>query len=916
MQTYIAEQLGRPDDLVVRLPDPEGKERVPASAEPFARLKENLLNRLKLTSQPVSVIVPRTMAGGAASTRPVWPIQAPLAGVGILWVDDHPENNVRETAELERMGAVVTASVSTEEGMAALREGAYQVVLTDMVRGREPEAGLDFLRRLGRDRVTTPVIVYAARWASDPGAETRAKNAGALGCTNQPDRLQELIFQATGRDWTGRYLDLMAQIGFDDTDSLAVIRISPEVVAGALAERARDNRELYRVLTTAVDAITGCDYVQVFLGMTALDLAADHIGKGKEGYPRPDPGGVIGRAHSEGRTRSVPNVLQSEEYIRAEKSTMSELAIPILGEGKRAVGVLNLESPETNAFTTEQVRWLEALVAAYPFPRLIARIFMIHAERDRDRARQLARACEVAGVEGSGLAAFENANCYVVLLSPEAESSRLLHSGLAWALDRSASSSGKVQVIPVLLDRCEIPPMLRPFQLIDLSAGIAKGDDRLLEAIQERRFDPPWRARGAEEKDASQAARQQAEAAAARGREAFAGEEYAKAIAAFDEAISLAPRAGYYRERGLSNWYWHRYGEAIVDYNEALKMDPALGEAVWFGRGQVLAEAGRYEEAIADLERVLANRPESESAGYLYRAKGVARAGLGQAAEAQRDFDRSMSLAPENAWLYYSLAKFQEAAGDWDRAFANYALSLYKRIPKLNRRKLVDAVASVEGVTGKLAIDPEAVARQLDGPEKAILERARSAMRAGEYGLALLAAEVLRSSAAEGPETGLMRCVCHRRLGNFDMANTEVERLFEMSAPPPGAVVERGYARLRARDFDGARADFSAALNAGQDSADSTSSAEAFCGRALVSLRLGHVFQARESIRAALQLAPRNAECMLTRARILEEAGERAAAEAAYRDSLRADDPRLSTRERDGVLETLRHFGEEESLAE
>jgi Flp pilus assembly protein TadD len=218
----------------------------------------------------------------------------------------------------------------------------------------------------------------------------------------------------------------------------------------------------------------------------------------------------------------------------------------------------------------------------------------------------------------------------------------------------------------------------------------------------------------------------------------------------------------------------------------------------------------------------------------------------------------------------------------------------------------VDAVASVEGVTGKLAIDAEAVARQLDGPEKAILERARSAMRAGEYGLALLAAEAVRSSAAAAPETGLMRCVCHRRLRNFDMANTEVEKLFEIFVGQPGKFVERGYWRLRADDFDGARAYF---LDAG-------SSPEALCGRALVALRLGNLAEAGESIQAALKLAPRNAECMLARAQILEKAGERVDSEASYRDSLRADDSPLSTREREDVVETLRHFGEEESLAE
>ena len=155
MENYILQQRGRPDDLLVRVPDPEGKERVPASAEPFARLKKSLLERLGLTSGIVPVIVPsREESAQVTAVRPVWRIQQPLAGVGILWVDDRPANNRNESEELTRMGASVVPRINTREGLDELRRRHYDVIVTDMARGEEREAGLDFLRSLGAEGVS------------------------------------------------------------------------------------------------------------------------------------------------------------------------------------------------------------------------------------------------------------------------------------------------------------------------------------------------------------------------------------------------------------------------------------------------------------------------------------------------------------------------------------------------------------------------------------------------------------------------------------------------------------------------------------------------------------------------------------------------------------------------------------------
>lgn len=70
--------------------------------------------------------------------------------------------------------------------------------------------------------------------------------------------------------------------------------------------------------------------------------------------------GVTGRVAATGEAALIPNVREAPEFIGSSDDSLSELAVPIRGEG-RVLGVVNVESPELHAFTEYDLRLLQAL---------------------------------------------------------------------------------------------------------------------------------------------------------------------------------------------------------------------------------------------------------------------------------------------------------------------------------------------------------------------------------------------------------------------------------------------------------------------------------------------------------------------------------------------------------------------------
>lgn len=187
---------------------------------------------------------------------------------------------------------------------------------------------------------------------------------------------------------------------------------------------------------------------------------------------------------------------------------------------------------------------------------------------------------------------------------------------------------------------------------------------------------------------------------------------YAEGVAAVDEgrledAVELFTRGltiddrfrqqyvTMYAQRAFALQRLGRLAEALGDYAKAIEMEPPINQAqYWFHRGMCLAglgdaeraveeharsialypqhpgpfhlrgkllveQLGRYEEGIADLDRLLAMREVPE--GYQLRA--LAKVSLGRYAEAVPDAQRAEAMIPD-AYNHYLLAVSHGPLGD------------------------------------------------------------------------------------------------------------------------------------------------------------------------------------------------------------------------------------------------------------
>jgi CheY-like chemotaxis protein len=113
----------------------------------------------------------------------------------ILWVDDHPENNLNERRMFRQLNAEIDIAKSTDEAGEILANGTYDLIISDMARSDKATAGLDLLAHVRMKNITTPVIFYVG--TIDPNLGVPAL---AFGITNRPDELLHLTLDALERE--------------------------------------------------------------------------------------------------------------------------------------------------------------------------------------------------------------------------------------------------------------------------------------------------------------------------------------------------------------------------------------------------------------------------------------------------------------------------------------------------------------------------------------------------------------------------------------------------------------------------------------------------------------------------------------------------------------------------------------------
>jgi CheY-like chemotaxis protein len=115
----------------------------------------------------------------------------------VLWVDDHPENNVYEVAALRSKDVDVLQVRSTAEATDQLANGMrFDAVITDMGRAEDGrldvDAGIDLIEALRARGIETPVLVYASASAV-ARTRDRVRTAGGYVATSSATELLEAL---------------------------------------------------------------------------------------------------------------------------------------------------------------------------------------------------------------------------------------------------------------------------------------------------------------------------------------------------------------------------------------------------------------------------------------------------------------------------------------------------------------------------------------------------------------------------------------------------------------------------------------------------------------------------------------------------------------------------------------------------
>lgn len=130
--------------------------------------------------------------GGTVTTIPVEDItQTRLAR--LLWVDDHPDNNLYETVALERLGRFITKTTSTVKAMQYLEELPFSLVITDAGRGNDRNAGEKLIQRVRAAGNTIPIVVYTL------GAAAQRDHLRGIGADAVVDRPDALVREVNAR---------------------------------------------------------------------------------------------------------------------------------------------------------------------------------------------------------------------------------------------------------------------------------------------------------------------------------------------------------------------------------------------------------------------------------------------------------------------------------------------------------------------------------------------------------------------------------------------------------------------------------------------------------------------------------------------------------------------------------------------
>lgn len=126
---------------------------------------------------------------------------APDAVGRLLWVDDHPQNNIYEERFFEEHRIAVHPVTGSSDALKLLAMYDYKVVISDMGRGEDRLAGIHLVEQMRAKGDDTPVIIYTVRpdgAAAQQAQRNLVAEAGAQGVAVTPEEVRSVTLRLFG----------------------------------------------------------------------------------------------------------------------------------------------------------------------------------------------------------------------------------------------------------------------------------------------------------------------------------------------------------------------------------------------------------------------------------------------------------------------------------------------------------------------------------------------------------------------------------------------------------------------------------------------------------------------------------------------------------------------------------------------
>lgn len=127
-----------------------------------------------------------------------------------------------------------------------------------------------------------------------------------------------------------------------------------------------------------------------------------------------------------------------------------------------------------------------------------------------------------------------------------------------------------------------------------------------------------------------------------------------------------------YNKRGLAHVNMRNYEQAVIDFAQAIELEPAYVEP-YHNRGIVHLLMDNYGQALLDCSKAIDIAPDFVPA---YINRGITHTGLRQYNLAIEDYNQALELASNNAFAYYNRANTHLWTENYQDAITDYSHTL------------------------------------------------------------------------------------------------------------------------------------------------------------------------------------------------------------------------------------------------